>query len=298
MSSKENTPFTSFPDPPFHLVCKLKHLMTYKSSHTNDHPKSLASIKSSHFQPNAIIYSSESGSLTPEDDTTSLIDSDHTGQWYSETDTISDSDQNPTQAQSDEASTPYVVLLGAIAESLTRISNSGLKRSGVFGDIWHLMNQFPIPMHHGLRRPFAGDLRDAFFLFDQEDKATIEAFLATKGVTWETMLRYHPGWLFQAFGPLKDAKTGTPFFKACIEPWQISTALGRHPVQLSAIQYYYGERPPPPCRLDKGKKRAAPECVDVDDRTSIVKISKRKPRSCPRCHRVDCNGAFRSRPCN
>lgn len=202
ISSKQNTPFASFPEPPFHLVCKLKHLMTFQSSHTDNSSKTSTSIKSLHFQPNTIIYSSESGSLTAEEDTISSLDSDCIIRWYSETDVVFDNDQDPTQSSIDEASTSYAILLGAIAESLkTRSSNSGLKQSGIFGDIWHLMNQFAISMHHGLRRPFAQALCDAFFLFDQEDKATIEAFLATKGVTWETMLWYHSRWLFQHVMP-------------------------------------------------------------------------------------------------
>ncbi|KAG6894804.1 hypothetical protein C0992_004572, partial [Termitomyces sp. T32_za158] len=624
MPSKQNTAFTSFPDPPFYIICKLKHLRTFKLS--SCHPQPLP--RSPQLQSNAeeiLAFDEDHPYLNAEnlEDSTSPVDLDHL-QWYSEADVISDNDQDPAQSLTDEASgRAFAVLLGALAQSLeTRTSNSELKRSGVFGDIWHLMHQFPISMQHGLRRPFARALRDAFFLYDQEDKATIEAFLATKGVKWETMLQYHPKWLFQrvkrfvpppeelfprvsqvlqAFGSLQDSKTGMPLFNAkcwdiaknalenirrgyysdppgvtlyyprkrdkfgllrfrccrgtngieggihqniilwfgsfnaapdftleslrdyalyhnlkvgtlnrtgvpykgsfdiwtqnrisqlldvtstrftsnppnfgpggwvngnnfvrstevfgilplppdfrmklgmlvyhsqfaregkirhdylaqrqntrmailpihtqherglfrllmaksdgpfsgrsepnwiClaeewnghangstifyklpehlktywkkwqenvneknsisinevafntiikalslpsvdiphvtaakpqpvrqqidlkteepityVEPWQVSNALGRHSVQQSAIQYYYGERPPPPSRLDKGKKRATTEDLD-DSASSNVKIFKRKPRSCPKCHRVGCDGAFRSRPCS
>ncbi|KAG6896938.1 hypothetical protein C0992_005144 [Termitomyces sp. T32_za158] len=84
---------------------------------------------------------------------------------------------------------------------------------------------------------------------------------------------------------------------APVENWQISNALGRHSLQQSTIQFHYGEQPPAASRVDKDKKRALPEPVDEDDHRPVV-VSKRKPRTCPRCHRVDCQGAYRSRPCN
>jgi hypothetical protein len=103
------------------------------------------------------------------------------------------------------------------------------------------MDALPISLHHGLRRPFARALRDAFFLVDLEDKASLEAFFATKGVTWESMVRNHPSWLYQrvrrfvpppnelfarvskvyaVYGPLKDAKTSLPLFND--KAWELS----------------------------------------------------------------------------
>ncbi|KAG6877083.1 hypothetical protein C0992_010900, partial [Termitomyces sp. T32_za158] len=229
MPSKQDTPFTSFPEPRFYLVCKLKHLQISKSPPRN------CSEPPTQFRSNtSIIYSSEpSISAESGDDITNPLDTDQPS-WYNEADIVSDGDQDPAQSAMDQASMTYATLLDAIAQTLeTRTSDSSLKRSSVFGDIWHLMHQFPISMQHGLRRPFARALRDAFFLYDEEDKSTIEAFLATKGVKWDTMLQYHPKWLFQrvkrlvpppeelyprvsqvfqAFGPLKDAKTGIPLF--------------------------------------------------------------------------------------
>ncbi|OBZ66439.1 hypothetical protein A0H81_13618 [Grifola frondosa] len=88
-------------------------------------------------------------------------------------------------------------------------------------------------MQHGLRRPFARALRDAFFIPDPEDKASIEDFLKMKEVSWEHMLFTHPNWLLRrvrrfvpppeellprvqavlrGYGPLKDAITGLPLF--------------------------------------------------------------------------------------
>ncbi|KAG6848519.1 hypothetical protein H0H93_016335 [Arthromyces matolae] len=231
IQANQATPLSSFPSPPFTLVCKLKHLSI---SHTDtSHPTAprphAQSSPGPH--PDIVIYSSDHAneSTTSNDGPNSEAE-----RWYNKADLVDDDDEDPAAAVADESAATYAVLLGAIAQSLdTRTSNSGLKRSGVFGDIWHLMHQFSISMQHGLRRPFARALRDAFFLYDEEDKAEIEAFLATKGVKWDYMLQYHPHWLFQrvkryvpppedllprvtqviqAFGPLKDAKTGTPLF--------------------------------------------------------------------------------------
>ena len=106
-------------------------------------------------------------------------------------------------------------------------------RTRVLGDIWHLMNQFKIPVTHGLRRPFARALRDALFVPDQTDKAAVEEVLHKTGVTWEQMVLWKPDWVwkrvkrfvpcasvlyprvaevFRTFGPLKDATTNQPLF--------------------------------------------------------------------------------------
>ena len=58
------------------------------------------------------------------------------------------------------------------------------------------MHQFPISMAHGLRRPFARALRDAFFfIYDPEDKANLKVFRATKGLSWNYMIVARSEWL-------------------------------------------------------------------------------------------------------
>lgn len=106
-------------------------------------------------------------------------------------------------------------------------------RSRVLGDIWHLMHQFKIPVHHGLRRPFARALRDAIFIPDPEDKSAVEKVLASKNVTWNQMVLWKSDWVwrrvkrfvpspenlcrrvtevFEVYGPLQDATTNQPLF--------------------------------------------------------------------------------------
>ena len=118
-------------------------------------------------------------------------------------------------------------------ESAPRLYEDTEIRSRVLGDIWHLMNQFKIPISHGLRRPFARALHDALFVPDQADKAAVEGVLRKTGVTWEQMVLWKPGWVwkrvkrfvpcasvlhprveqvFRTFGPLKDATTNQPLF--------------------------------------------------------------------------------------
>ncbi|KAG6835342.1 hypothetical protein H0H93_002451 [Arthromyces matolae] len=106
-------------------------------------------------------------------------------------------------------------------------------RSRVWIDIWHLMHQFKIPTHHGLRRPFSRALRDAIFLPDPEDKMAVEALLSKHNVSWDQMVLWRPEWVwrrvkrfvpnpdvlyqrvssvFATFGPLKDSKTTQALF--------------------------------------------------------------------------------------
>jgi hypothetical protein len=106
-------------------------------------------------------------------------------------------------------------------------------RSRVLGDIWHLMDQFKISVHHGLRRPFGRALRDAFFIPNPDDKAEVGNVLSTRQTTYECMVLTKPEWVWSRvrrlvpppeillphvkevllkFGPLKDAKTSQPLF--------------------------------------------------------------------------------------
>jgi hypothetical protein len=75
--------------------------------------------------------------------------------------------------------------------------------------------------------------------------------------------------------------------------WHLDLLLGRRNTQQSAIQFYYGERPPlaNPVQKQKGK-RVAEQSIGPG-----VQAKKRKPRSCPACQNPDCPGAYLSRPC-
>ncbi|KAK2464000.1 hypothetical protein APHAL10511_003944 [Amanita phalloides] len=70
-------------------------------------------------------------------------------------------------------------------------------RTQVLGDIWHLMNQFKIPVTHGLRQPFARSLHDALFVPDQADKAAVEEILCKTSITWEHMVLWKLDWVWK-----------------------------------------------------------------------------------------------------
>lgn len=133
----------------------------------------------------------------------------------------------------------------SLAELVSRnvsIENSEV-HSWVLGDIWHLMDQFKISIHHGLYRPFSRALQDAIFLPDPEDLAAVEEVLVKKNTCFHQMVLTNSDWVWQCikwlvpppeilapcvaevlqtYGPLKDAVTGQPLFndtsweKACL----------------------------------------------------------------------------------
>lgn len=235
-SGSQDTPFLALPSPPFTLVCKAKHVRTRVDAVAAPIP-SEADLTTIHFQT-ASASSTTSAALDPGDD---ALDSDVPSQtpaqdsahsWHQDTDAILDSEQLLTDSQPDAEGM-------ARADSLRKqlvnhmLKGEGTMRSRVLGDIWHLMDQFYISVNHGLCRAFARALRNAFFIPDAEDKATLEAFLHSKDITWDRMVLYHSRWLWQRvrrfvpppeellarvtkvimmYGPLKDATTGLPLF--------------------------------------------------------------------------------------
>ncbi|KAJ3725737.1 hypothetical protein C8R42DRAFT_574618, partial [Lentinula raphanica] len=116
-------------------------------------------------------------------------------------------------------------------------------RSRVKKDPFHVFNMFYIPVAHGLRVDFSRALRDAIFLPDPADQRRIEVWGSTQHppLTWEYLVRSRPKWVwahckrtipppeqlyplvervFRVYGPLKDAKTGSPLFNAAA--WAVS----------------------------------------------------------------------------
>lgn len=76
-----------------------------------------------------------------------------------------------------------------------------------------------------------------------------------------------------------------------ITAWHMGILLDRIGAQQTAIQFEYGEHAPQQ-NTSKGKKRALP-----DDGGSGAPVKKSRIRTCPRCKRSGCPGAFLSRPC-
>lgn len=116
-------------------------------------------------------------------------------------------------------------------------------RSRVLKDPFHVFNMFYLAAGHGLRNDFCGQLRDAMFIPNPEDKARIVDWASHRSppLSWEYLLLSKPAWVlsrvrqtipppeqlydlvkkvFYTYGPLKDAKTNQPLFNA--EAWRVA----------------------------------------------------------------------------
>ncbi|KAJ3819593.1 hypothetical protein F5880DRAFT_1616319 [Lentinula raphanica] len=116
-------------------------------------------------------------------------------------------------------------------------------RSRIKKDPFHVFNMFYISVAHGLRVDFSRALRDAIFIPDPADQKRIEVWGLTQNppLSWDYLVRSRPKWVwahckrtipppeqlyplvervFRVYGPLKDAKTGSPLFNAAA--WAVS----------------------------------------------------------------------------
>lgn len=85
-----------------------------------------------------------------------------------------------------------------------------------------------------------------------------------------------------------------------VSPWQLSYLLVSHSTLQSAVQYTYGAGAQPVAGTASNVNHyAAPGSngrVISGGTRKVVKL--KKARSCPRCRRTGCDGAFNSRPCS
>ncbi|KAG2212586.1 hypothetical protein INT47_000562 [Mucor saturninus] len=100
-------------------------------------------------------------------------------------------------------------------------------------DIFHLMDMIKVSNRHGLSKEFARVLRDAIFLYDEEDKRAVEEYLESVDITWDKAMLIKPDWvlkrvrryvpspnvllpvvdnLFNVYGHIKCTVTGFPLF--------------------------------------------------------------------------------------
>jgi hypothetical protein len=224
LTSRQPSPLSSFGDAfPFPLLCQLADLQICMGG--NPHPP--ASHTAPPPQPRIL--------LTVPETSTAPVNMDST-------DDLSLSDEgldfNPESEQLLEGSErdPQAELRAKALELVVQAPLSELPiRSRVLGDIYHVMAQFKISVHHGMRRPFMRSLRDAMLLPDPDDQVKVSQILAAKPevVTftqkvksnsdwvWQRVKRYAPApeiltprvtKVLQFYGPLKDAVTGQPLF--------------------------------------------------------------------------------------
>ena len=241
LSTQRNTALSELPPLLYTLLCKAKYVQICSepdnnlSSSTSNLP--LSAEFPEHPLPSSTqaIYA-ESSTL---DGSGPTCDISNQIQWYANALHTYDPAGCPTDSLPRDAEGDiHARKLLEIAESMS----SDVLRSCVLGDIWHLMNQFPISVSHSLHAPFACALWDAFFLFDPEDKATVKEFLKSQNHDWDGMLRYHSDWILcrvkrfvpgpeelvarvakvlYSYGPLLDPKTKQPLFNN--RAWEIAT---------------------------------------------------------------------------
>ncbi|KAJ3501690.1 hypothetical protein NLJ89_g9226 [Agrocybe chaxingu] len=234
VDSKTPVSLSELPVPPFNLVCKAKHLRArsdFLSIHNlGSWPSTSHPSKSSHSNSCDLeAKKADKAHITPDVVSLPIPDlsaaAEQAGEpWYSDMDKADDPDADTHDSEAavvtpgrnmehDLTSEEYAKALDKYSFPPGSPTDVAVIRSRVLGDIWHLMHKFPISRKHGLRKPFARALRDAFFLLDPDDEANIKAFLESKGVTWKYMMQGHQEWLFKrAFGPLKDTQVKQPLF--------------------------------------------------------------------------------------
>jgi len=150
---------------PFHI-----HLSTYSlkpsTSESTDIPSSTPTTTSQVQQgageaststatTSPILQSSENDPpLEIHTDAPELVNDGH--HWYEdiENDTLTPNEQHPATSFRDPAAHTKAHQL--LKKATTEANSQDVLCSRVLGDIWHLMNQFPIAQAHGLRCPLLG----------------------------------------------------------------------------------------------------------------------------------------------
>lgn len=230
LGSRSDTSLSSLGTCPFQLLCYVKDLRIWSHSQPSpDLPNQSAPLPASPFIPSQTPYDSASGESThldsssPECSTSDCLHDDidsESGQ------ALEDSEMDASSARSGTD------IVDQVQASSFSYQDDAI-RSRVLGDIWHLMDQFKVSIHHGMRRPFSRALRDALFLPDPADKAAVEDVLRKRDVSWNTMVLSKSDWVWrrvrrfvpkpqvlfervsevlQTYGPIKDATTGQPLF--------------------------------------------------------------------------------------
>jgi hypothetical protein len=160
LPSRVDTPFTEFPAPPFILLCKTKHLRIQTNENASSAPPSIPESLPAPIIPSSSSCSvsvshpdsfSPSSSANPITAPTEEI-SDGMSRWYEDAEATDTPEQTVSTSSADPIGLRQANLL---SNELPGAGTADILCSRVLGDIWHLMDQFPISMHHGLRRPFA-----------------------------------------------------------------------------------------------------------------------------------------------
>ncbi|KAJ3964742.1 hypothetical protein EV361DRAFT_976393 [Lentinula raphanica] len=238
ISTHRKQALESFGSPPFHTVCLKSHLRI-----ANSIPFGQTSTVASAPPPPPHIPSAQSDLSSS---TSAFID-DTSDESIGGS--LLDNIDSPSQDSEKSTLTDYAVDLESKAEGDEVLRRAALApwvtdmRSHVKKDPFHVFNMFYISVAHGLWVDFSRALRDAIFIPDPADQKRIEVWGSTQTppLTWEYLVRSRPKWVwahckrtipppeqvyplvervFRVYGPLKDAKTGSPLFNAAA--WAVS----------------------------------------------------------------------------
>ncbi|KAJ6448574.1 hypothetical protein C8R45DRAFT_1132891 [Mycena sanguinolenta] len=242
---------TAHGNPPFDILAHRSHVRVLPGSNRNSVSPCITSQLPS--IPN--LHPPESSQPTIEDPLSDLVSLAEDLDAADDGDEIADPSRTQTTSNSDPSSAAEgASVLGEIPFAVLA-TYALLVRSRVLKDVFHVFNMIYISRTHGLRVPFSRALRDALLIPHPADKAQIEAYLKTKNVTWQDMLRFHPKWrhcrhtipppedlyplvhsVFMAWGPLKDSRTGLPLFNSAA--WKVAKNI------LELIQNGFVSDPP------------------------------------------------------
>ena len=195
LSNQQPTPLSAFGLVPFNLLCPANHLQT-SSSFNNEaqtQNQELATGSSIQLPPleDPLVWMANEDNIVL--DGPSPIDL-----WLensSESDNFNhDEMTNLPESEQQISDSPIdLAAHNAMCQLLLDIwdynpESAQVVCTRVLGDIWHIFHHFPISLHHGLHRPFARALSQAFFIPNQGDKHAVDEALHQQNITYEAKL--------------------------------------------------------------------------------------------------------------
>ncbi|KAG6891629.1 hypothetical protein C0992_001314 [Termitomyces sp. T32_za158] len=243
MTQHRHQPLSSMGSVPFDVVVHRSHIRTFNDTTTalDTFTQSLSASLPDVPPPPLLMQNSI---ITDEPETSPQDDSEIPVSDLLSTDNIPDGTPPPpplNESQLEEFQDPDSMKIGSEILGPRAPDSTSFIRSRVLKDVFHVFNMLYISRTHGLRIPFAQALRDSLLIPHPEDKARIEAWLATRDLCWNDVLRLNPTWLwrrcrrtipppeilfplvydvFMTWGPLKDAKAQLTLFNDAA--WKIA----------------------------------------------------------------------------
>lgn len=241
ISSHQKRSLDSFGDPPFSLICLRNHLRLYSPTTSNLSETTTATTSTS---TSTLLTST---CIPPHVDV-----SDDTFDIQNETISLGESlssdisGTEPANVTNSFAVDNQSASVGAeiIGEVPSEWDYS--VHSRVLKDVWHVFHMLYLPATHALRKQFTRELRDAFFIPNEDDQRHINSWGAIQKPpkTYQELRNSMPDWtrarcrhiippphllyplvakVFQTYGPLIDPITKQPLFSA--SAWKIASNI-------------------------------------------------------------------------